>query len=347
MSFARHIIAPLLVSAVLFPLAFAQNDEGVDTSGGMLSKCSTNDDCAKGLICSIYIPNADEVRGCGKRNRCFCYTTDFQECVRADEDCEEGYQCFMPRFLEQKICSVCANNHFNVIDFNNNCQTALPCPTPTTTPTVSMSSSTSPSVSPSSTPSISMSPSVTPTPKGTVIDDLKTESASPSEGTPSLTPSISPSPTASLSDGATPSASPTASLSDGASQSPSPSQGGGEDEESETEEPPCVDARLLSHLSADDLVFAEHRRSHVLCDSNGSCATPGHVVVHDGRAMMMKSYCAKAGCVRSIKMVNSPRFRRGLRVSTHTGDLDFTAFAARYETRVEEAILTRLVHMGV
>lgn len=119
-------------------------------------------------------------------------------------------------------------------------------------------------------------------------------------------------------------------------------------EPSEDVEPVCVDARLLAHLPARDLVFRTARSARVLCDVHGNCATRGHMVVYQGRAMMMRSYCALVGQCRGRRMlVNSPRMRVGLRVMTRVAALQFTALAARFESGVEEVVLTRLVHMGM
>lgn len=119
-------------------------------------------------------------------------------------------------------------------------------------------------------------------------------------------------------------------------------------EREDLEEYVCVDARTLEHLPRMELVYEEHRKARVLCDGQGACATPGHVVRFHGKAMMMKSYCAEVGdCVKRVMLVNSPRYRRALRVQTRTEGLDFTAFAARFETRAEEQVLATAVHMGL
>lgn len=110
----------------------------------------------------------------------------------------------------------------------------------------------------------------------------------------------------------------------------------------------CVDAEALQHLSRRELVYEEHRRSKVLCDLQGSCATAGHMVRYEGTAMMMKSYCTLVGgCEEKVAWVNSPRYRVGLVVRSKTEGLVYTAFAARYETRAEEALLSTAVHVGL
>ena len=127
------------------------------------------------------------------------------------------------------------------------------------------------------------------------------------------------------------------------SESLEPSSGEDKDED---EDEVCVDAEALAHLPARDLVFATHRVARVLCDTNGSCATRGHIVVWRGVPMMMRSYCREVVCeARTIK-VNAPRYRRKLRVESQTSGLHFTALAARYETVVEERALHLAVRFG-
>eukprot|EP00177_Eucheuma_denticulatum_P004220 GFKZ01007645.1.p1 GENE.GFKZ01007645.1~~GFKZ01007645.1.p1 ORF type:complete len:639 (-),score=59.51 GFKZ01007645.1:279-2195(-) len=110
----------------------------------------------------------------------------------------------------------------------------------------------------------------------------------------------------------------------------------------------CVDARLLEGMKKEELVFEEHAMTTVLCDKMGSCATPGHIVVWNGSSMMMRSYCGVAGGCEEVQMeVNSPRWRKKLRVVTRTSGLEFTAFAAKYATRGEEMALTALVRVGL
>lgn len=121
----------------------------------------------------------------------------------------------------------------------------------------------------------------------------------------------------------------------------------GDGTEEPTEEPICIDAEALSSFKADELVFPTHRRTAVLCDASNSCATPGHMVFYQGRGMMMRSYCEMAGCSRSVKAVNSPKFKRALRMESRTDGLHFTAFAARFETRAEEYVLKMVVHIGM
>lgn len=110
----------------------------------------------------------------------------------------------------------------------------------------------------------------------------------------------------------------------------------------------CVAAEALQHLPKSDLVFTEHVQADVLCDVSGSCATHGHVVVYEGRAMMMETYCKlHAECRAGSMLVNSPKLKRGLRVASKTKGLEFTAYAARYRTKAEEVVLRGLVRFGM
>lgn len=116
---------------------------------------------------------------------------------------------------------------------------------------------------------------------------------------------------------------------------------------SATEDPICVDARALSHLHPGELVFKKHSMARVLCDQHENCATEGHIVIFKEKAMMMRSYCLTVGCSERTIPVNSPRYQRGLRVATNTEGLYFTAFAARYATRFEEAAVQVAVRAGL
>ena len=114
----------------------------------------------------------------------------------------------------------------------------------------------------------------------------------------------------------------------------------------DTSEPVCIDASMLTNFASHELVFEKHVLAHVLCDMAGSCATRGHMVIHKEKAMMMKSYCEIVGCDEKIMMVNSPRYQRGLKVKSKSEDMHFTAFAARYETRGEEMVLSVAARYG-
>ncbi|KAI0564415.1 hypothetical protein FGB62_25g033 [Gracilaria domingensis] len=117
-----------------------------------------------------------------------------------------------------------------------------------------------------------------------------------------------------------------------------------EDDSSEV----CIAAKSLAHMKQNDLIYPNHVPARVLCDSFESCATPGHMVRYHGKAMMMKSYCnLVGGCTRTVMHVNSPRYRRALELPSDTPHLSFTAFAARYTSKLEEHVLRTAVHMGL
>ena len=107
----------------------------------------------------------------------------------------------------------------------------------------------------------------------------------------------------------------------------------------------CIGMHHLQHLDQSSLVYNRHRLARVLCDVNNSCATPGHMVRFNGSPMMMQTYCTRAVCTRQVMKVNSPRYRRGVRVQSHTEGLVFTAFAARYESKLEEHFLRMLIRI--
>lgn len=111
----------------------------------------------------------------------------------------------------------------------------------------------------------------------------------------------------------------------------------------------CIDANLLQHLAIPQRVYKEHVRALVLCDPEGSCATPGHMVVYKGDVTMMSDYCARRrkSCVSRTLLVNSPRFRKALRVPSRTDGLEFTALAARFESRVEAQALSFAIRLGL
>ncbi|KAI0558805.1 hypothetical protein FGB62_185g02 [Gracilaria domingensis] len=115
----------------------------------------------------------------------------------------------------------------------------------------------------------------------------------------------------------------------------------------ETEEGVCIALHSLQHLRQDELLYEKPRLAKVLCDSSNSCATPGHMVSYNEEVMMMKTYCERRGCTRKVMYVNSPRFRRALRIDSNTNSLSFTAVASRYELVAEERILSLGVRLGL
>lgn len=136
---------------------------------------------------------------------------------------------------------------------------------------------------------------------------------------------------------------PPSSVNPGGFPNPTPTQDADDDDDDV-----CVDAALLKHLPRERLVYRKDRRASVLCDEMGSCATAGHMVTFKGQAMMMMSYCQVTGmCKQRVMNVNSPVMSRNVRVPTKTDGLQFTAFASRYRSVVEERLLAAIVHMSV
>lgn len=111
----------------------------------------------------------------------------------------------------------------------------------------------------------------------------------------------------------------------------------------------CVDASLLSGIAQKDRVFSSDRRASVLCDDSGTCATSGHMVVWKGEPMAMQRYCSIIGskCTTQVRWVNSPRYSRGLRLTSRTDDLLLTPLAAKWNTRGEHLVLGLAVRVGL
>ncbi|KAI0558998.1 hypothetical protein FGB62_172g02 [Gracilaria domingensis] len=109
----------------------------------------------------------------------------------------------------------------------------------------------------------------------------------------------------------------------------------------------CIAAHHLdAHRKQNALLYSNDVNAYVLCDPDNNCATDGHMVLFEGRAMMMKSYCMNVRCERMLMKVNSLRWSRAATVASHREGLVFTAFSARFATRVEEAALTAVMRLG-
>lgn len=117
--------------------------------------------------------------------------------------------------------------------------------------------------------------------------------------------------------------------------------------EEEAGDPVCIGVDLLEGFASHQLVFEKHTLARVLCDPWNSCATKGHMVHYREKVMMMGTYCSIVGCERKVMKVNSPKYERGLKVASRTADLHFKAFAARYGTKAEEAVLAAAVRIGL
>lgn len=109
----------------------------------------------------------------------------------------------------------------------------------------------------------------------------------------------------------------------------------------------CIDIDHLTHFERSQLIFSNHFRASVLCDSHGSCATPGHMVVYHGKTMMMQTYCKDVDCIRRIRSVNSPRMKVGLRIPSRSVGLEFTPLSASRGSYLEERVLSLLLRVGL
>lgn len=120
------------------------------------------------------------------------------------------------------------------------------------------------------------------------------------------------------------------------------------------ETPVCIAVHALMDVPRHQLIYAQNRQASVLCDEKRNCATPGHIVTFEGRAMMMKSYCeliererrTKVGCEKVVLHVNSVSMKRGRRIDSFNSQLKYTALAAAHESKFEEIGLTVLVYLG-
>lgn len=110
----------------------------------------------------------------------------------------------------------------------------------------------------------------------------------------------------------------------------------------------CIGVKHLRELQTHELLYKKHQIAEVLCDSNWSCATQGHIVRFRQESMMMMTYCERnGGCVVTRMHVNSPRYVRQKLISSSTRELQFTALAARFGSKWEEGILKFGVRMGL
>lgn len=106
----------------------------------------------------------------------------------------------------------------------------------------------------------------------------------------------------------------------------------------------CIAISSLGDLQPSELVFSIHRQATVLCANLNNCATPGHMVEYKGIPMMMRSYCKiSLDCITKVRLVNSPRMSVGLRLSSNSENLTFTALSAQHETKLEESVLHGLL----
>lgn len=337
-----------------------------DAVGGALNgeSCDLDGDCAGARVCT---ENDENSLTCRPGRDCYCFPV-FDPTCTSDEECDEGEEC-RDTGLNSNVCFTLSRDNFLDMKGAEGEEPDVSAPTvqrpdpddeegPSATPVEEAEES-------------SLVPDLSPTPDA---DQSMVADPSPSMGPVSpAEPEISLEPLEEL---------PTlmgengdddsemASMSPDVEMSPSdeleasaPALNGGRDEEAqvtpqlqadedaaETPPPICVDVELLKEYKREELVFERDSMARVWCDVGGNCATGGHMVVWGGRAMMMKRYCGlvEGGCMRKEMLVNSPKWKRGRRVrGRQAGGVEFTTFAARWETRAEEGVLAAAVRMGL
>lgn len=283
----------------------------VGRDGLTFEPCVRKKDCKSSRFC-LELESLPNISSCDGTKSCVCFPREQVEC-KSSSDCVKGEVCVFAEDEHGQICvskKIVDINPLEVTDPEVDPSTEPPATPPTNPPgNPSGNPPGNPPGNPSGNPSVVDSSSEPPAnPPTEGSDEPSGDSGDSAAATePSTEPSLEPSP------------------------------------ESEV----CIDAKSLRHLSMEDLVFEKHVWATVLCDENESCATGGHMVSFRGRPMRMKTYCSIVECVQRVMLVNSPRFSRGLQVKSNTGGLYFTAFAARYNTRIEEAMLSVAVRAGL
>lgn len=284
------------------------------SNGWASDSCQANSDCRGDLVCQHYLERGGSCEG---RDMCVCKYRKSGDLCNSTATCGDGEVCVVVIDSMKPKSGSCVSIEVmrldfysgTYVEFNNGQMSPLKLPTPGGNPP-----SQTPSVTSSESSSITSAPTDSPTPSAselTVVSLQPTETAEmPPLGTD---PAGEPSESTPPDDNAV-----------------------------------CVDSAALAHLDVNDLVFKNHRRAAVLCDAQSACATPGHIVLWHNEPMMMRTYCQQAGvqCTHSVRMVNSPRLRKKLRLFSRTDGLIFTAFAARYATRVEEHVVSHVFRLG-
>lgn len=96
------------------------------------------------------------------------------------------------------------------------------------------------------------------------------------------------------------------------------------------------DIQSRNQNSVDVFRSAKYRQSASVISSATSSAT-----------FSVPSSNAQSSCTRKIMHVNSPKFKRALRIESNSKHLKFTSFAAAYGTRLEEILLRIMVRIGL
>lgn len=285
--------------------------------------CSKATDCPSGQFCFKYTPGTNVLgpEPCSPGvSSCTCATPDksvFDSCTRSS-DCPAGARCAKLEELYSSKCVSCELRpelEITILewaeqDVPQNCAATpdqSPAPPATSPPPSDNGNTTSPGA------------------------DVTAEAAS----TPATVQTMNPTPSSGMPETTVPT--PSSDPSGGAVD-------GGVTDGSNNEV--CIDVKALESFEFGQLVFSQHRRASVLCDSYGSCATAGHMVTFQKVAMTMMRYCsshAVGGCTKTVKYVNSPRIKAGLRIPSSTKGMEFTSLSAKYQTRTEEWLLSKLL----
>lgn len=291
--------------------------------GLTLDGCKEDFDC-EGLRLCYGVANGG-VELCKGSKDCFCRPVQLEMC-QTSTDCINGEVCVETDAIRETICvSKDKEEQFSNI---NEVSGTPSGPSATPYQTSEMATSSTPSANPSASPEAS---------------PVSRPSMNPTTGPADSTASTSPSSGASLAASSAPGSSQFVQ----ATPLTTPSQPPEELGTPVPSDSACVDARALAHMDSADLVYCRHQRTTVLCDANESCATPGHIVKFKGKAMMMVTFCHMVGCEKRSMHVNSPRYKRGVLINSSTVGLQYTAFAARYGSRLEEVVISVVVRMGM
>lgn len=286
--------------------------------------CSSDTDCVSPRLC-YSLENSPQFCAAGESD-CFCASISHISCTTS-EDCLPNDRC-VETSNGSDLCFAC--NLFDSIPSENvtlidegNCDSSRE---PTATSPPSNTSTLAPSSS--LPPAQSTPPPPSQTPVGSPIQSsAPTPESAQSPSSPSTTDPPSASNRPARSDPfptQTPAGSPIAKVGI------------------------CIAVDMLSHMDSSSLIFGTHMRAAVLCDQYASCATPGHMLLFRANPMSMNEYCAlpDVSCVKRVKLVNSPRMKIGLRVSSRSPAMQFTALAATKETWLETAALRLLLKIG-
>ncbi|PXF42540.1 hypothetical protein BWQ96_07702 [Gracilariopsis chorda] len=310
-NFMPHLFLLLILTQTSFP--------AVQAASNSFARCRIQSDCTPNLQCISINSSTD----CSQTSSyCACLPQTIQQATcNSSSDCSETETCIpVPGRVSSVIkfpdVSVCVHNsQMDFVDLTP-CSSVAGCPSHATCVTILFFSFCA--ASSSAEPPITQSPAPE----------------------PSLEPEI-------------PDSTPVAAPLHLEQDSPKQTEDGRDQEQREDQPddidgvPVCIAAKSLQHLPENMLLYSKHIPARVLCDAQQSCATPGHMVLYNGRPMMMRTYCQLVQCRSAVMPVNSVRYQWRWRLDSHTHGLSFLAFAARYQTRVEEHMLRTAVRVGL